>query len=947
MLRSIKTFARTSVLFGAFLMIVSSSRAAEGPSYHEQVAPILTKYCAGCHNPDDAAGELLLDTFDGMMKGGESGPAVTPGSPASSRLIAVLSGTVETKMPPEDEPAPTEAEIAILKAWVEMGAAGPTGVGSHRRQLLTPKFAPVATPSAITSLAYSADGKSLAIGRFGEVEITTLDGEAQQPLKIEHPGKVQSVSFAESGAALITASGVTGLYGKAQIWNTQDGSLVASFPTADSSEGHRDVLYSAVISPDGKTVATAGYDRTIILWDRATGEILRKLEGHNGAVFDLDFSPDGQLLVSASADATVKVWHVATGKRFDTRSEPLKEQYTIAISPDGRLLVAGGEDSRIRVWKLVSTDKPKINPLLFTRFAHEGALHLLRFSEDGKLLITAGADGEVKLWETDSFSQIHSWAGQPASVQAVSISSAASKVAVGRMDGSMQQYLLPKNLTHHAKANLNQSDMKKIPTPTGVATELSEVEPNNSPADAQAVSLPVRIKGAINSAANEESVDIDSFRFNSLANQTWIVEVHAARDKSPLDSHIEIVDTEGKPIPRVMLQATYESYFTFRGKDSTQTGDFRLHNWEDLHLNEYLYCNGEVVRLYHYPRGPDSGYNVYPDFGNRHGYFDTTPLTHPLNETCYIVKPHQPGTLLAPNGLPVFTVNFENDDDSHRRYGADSFLTFTAPADGEYILRVSDVRGLEGSDYKYEVSIRAPKPDFAIKTVIQEGTEAMAGTGHRFGVELEREDGFDEPVEVHIDGLPKGFSTSSPLIVQPGQLRVWGTITVASDAPVPSEEDVAKIKLTAVSQIEGREIRKWPHDFGKLTLKPSAELRLHLASSNAQTLTKNGMPVIEIAPGSTTTFVVKADRVGYGGRISLGKQDAAHNAPHGIYVDNIGLNGLQIQESETERVASLTAEPWVEPQERVIFVEASEAGKPCSNPVILRVVPAGAQITQR
>jgi hypothetical protein len=117
-----KITAHAGALLIAILVAAGNGQAAEGPDYQKQVAPILTKYCAGCHNPDDDAGELLLDTFDGLMKGGESGPAVTPGSPASSRLLAVLTGGIELTMPPEDEEAPTEAEIVILKNWIESGA---------------------------------------------------------------------------------------------------------------------------------------------------------------------------------------------------------------------------------------------------------------------------------------------------------------------------------------------------------------------------------------------------------------------------------------------------------------------------------------------------------------------------------------------------------------------------------------------------------------------------------------------------------------------------------------------------------------------------------------------------------------------------------------------------------------------------------------------------------
>ncbi len=938
-------------LIGSLLAWSSLAMAAEGPSFDTQIAPLLTKYCSGCHNSEDAEGQLSLDSFAGVSRGGESGAVITPGNSGSSRLIGVLTGLVKPKMPPEDEASPSPEEVALLAAWIDSGAAGPSGQGLSHRRLMTPKFPSVEAPAPVTSVAFSPQGDSLAIARFRQVELKPLDDSTQASHSFKHPGKVQSVRFSRDGERLITASGITGLYGEARFWNVSEGTLENTFPAdtfqadplpTNSEAGHRDMVYAAVTSSDGSILATAGYDRKILIWDTATGKLLRTLAGHNGAVFDLSISPEGTLLASASADATIKVWHIPSGQRLDTRSEPLKEQYTTAISPDGRLLVGGGGDSRIRVWRLVSTDKPEINPLVFTRFAHEGAIHLLRFSEDGSLLVSAGQGGEVKLWETREFRQLHTWPNQPASVQALSISTAAGQVAVGRMDGSVELLPLPNNLSPTDTLVQNQSEHTPTAFPTGTISQLIEAEPNNSAATAQAVAAPARIKGVIHSD-DDATVDNDFFRFSSLANQTWIIEVRAAREESPLDSFVEVLSAEGNVIPRVVLQATYDSYFTFRGKDSEQTGDFRVHNWREMRLNQYLYCNGEVVRLFYYPRGPDSGYNTYPNFGNRHTFFDTPPMTHALNEPCYIVEPHSPGAAITPNGLPTFVVNYENDDDSLRRYGSDSFLTFTAPSDGEFLVRVTDVRGQQGPDYRYELAVRAPQPDFSIQSVDLGNGEIMAGAGHKFSVTINREDGFNGPVTIHASGLPAGFS-ATPLVVEAGHFRAWGRILAEENAATLSEDAASAGKLVPVAEIAGRKVTKWPHDLGKLTLNPSGKLQVKLAPSQPDAPEKNGMPVIEIVAGTTATFILRAERNGFEGIVSFGKEDAALNAPHGIYVDNIGLKGVQIQKDETERIVFLTAEAWVKPQEQIIFFEAEEAGKPTTNLVLLRVLSPKADV---
>ena len=218
------------------------------------------------------------------------------------------------------------------------------------------------------------------------------------------------------------------------------------------------------------------------------------------------------------------------------------------------------------------------------------------------------------------------------------------------------------------------------------------------------------------------------------------------------------------------LQAVRDSYFAFRGKDDASAADFRVFNWEEMHLNEYLYANGEVVKLWLYPRGPDSGFLVYPGAGKRWGYFDTTPLAHPLGEPCYIVEPHPPGTELVPNGLPVFTLYCENDDESHRELGKDSKLYFTAPADGQYLARIRDVRGSEGADFKYALTIRPSRPDFRI---VFKSPKPMIGAGgsQEFSVKVQRIDDFNRPIRVDIEGLPPGFSATTPLVIESGQIE--------------------------------------------------------------------------------------------------------------------------------------------------------------------------------
>jgi WD40 repeat protein/mono/diheme cytochrome c family protein len=467
-----------------------------------------------------------------------------------------------------------------------------------------------------------------------------------------------------------------------------------------------------------------------------------------------------------------------------------------------------------------------------------------------------------------------------------------------------------------------------------------ESEPNDKPEQATKLAAPGIADGRImpNSDRPGEG-DVDVYRFDARKDQTWIIETVAARRGSPADTKIEVLDTSGKPVPRVLLRAVRDSYFEFRPVPPDGT-TARLKSWEEMELNQYLYMKGEVVRLFLAPRGPDSTWDFYELNGKRRCYFDTSAASHALDEACYIVEPLPPGSTPPPNGLPTFPLNYVNDDDSERKLGSDSRLTFVAPADGAYLVRVSDARSIGSERHTYRLVVREAKPDFSV-TVAADSMAVPPGSGVGFTVKADRVDNFDGDITLDVADLPAGFTASSPIVIQAGHVEARGTIHAAADAAGGIGQYFDKMALTATSTIRGRTLTKRvPNGFAKLTLgaKPPVTVALDPIEPATRPATRSvagatTTPELTIAPGQTISAWLSCDRDTHKGLISFDVQ----NLPHGVIVADIGLSGVLIPADESRRQIFLTCAAWVPEQDRLCFARAREAGNPTSAPVLLHV----------
>lgn len=470
---------------------------------------------------------------------------------------------------------------------------------------------------------------------------------------------------------------------------------------------------------------------------------------------------------------------------------------------------------------------------------------------------------------------------------------------------------------------------RSVKVPRTDFIERTEQEPNNTMETAQLLSPGEAVSGHFSSAA-----DLDVFLFDAAEGESFVVETLAAHYDSPADTRIEVAWPDGRLVDRVRLQAVRNTAINFRPIDSN-SGGARLDHYEEMELNQLLYLRGEVVRLFRMPQGPDSEMAFYSRNGKRKGYFDTSAVAHALEEVGYIVEPHPPGTPPSANGLPSFTIPYANDDDAERKAGVDSKLIFQAPKSGRYAVRVRENRSAFGERHAYRLVVRPPKPDFEL-TLNSDNLNVPRGSGQSFTYTAGRRDGFEGEIRIELEGMPEGMQVSSPIVVQEGHTTASGVVFVSSDAQLLAGTNVYRLTARATAILGGNRVEKQVPAPVRIEIKPEPKLtvRLDPAEKSASSGSTGSQPeMLTIRPGQTVRAMLRVARSGHEDLITFNLE----NLPHGVIVDNIGLNGVLMPKGENEREIFINAARWVPKQERLCYAVENQAGRQTSRPVLLRV----------
>jgi len=383
--------------------------SGEKVTFEEHILPLFREKCGTCHNANDKKGDLILDNYAAAMRGGGSGEVIkADGDADGSTLYQVVAHISEPVMPP-GQPKMADAQLALIKKWIEGGALENAGSKAKPKKTSTVMKAEVSNqrpagpppmpenlsvePLLVTPRANSVTGMAtnpwsplVAVSGHKQIllyDTSTLDLAGVLPYP---EGQAHVLKFSRNGALLLAAGGRGSHSGKVVLFDVRTGNRVAEVGS------EYDVCLAADISADQTLVALGGPKKIVRVYSVDTGELLYEKNKHTDWVTALEFSPDGVLLATADRSNGLVVWEAFTGREFYFLAGHQAMIGDVSWSPDGNILATASEDTTIKLWEMQNGGQIK------SWGGHGGGVTSVDFTRDSRLVST-GRDATGKTWD--------------------------------------------------------------------------------------------------------------------------------------------------------------------------------------------------------------------------------------------------------------------------------------------------------------------------------------------------------------------------------------------------------------------------------------------------------------------------------------------------------------------------------------------------------------------
>jgi WD40 repeat protein/serine/threonine protein kinase len=271
-------------------------------------------------------------------------------------------------------------------------------------------------------VAFHPREKLLAVGESaGLIEVTGFDGKSVKILRASEAA-VLSIAFSPDGRFLASADND----GTVLIWEWTVGRIVHRL------EGAAGSVYCVAFSHDGTLLAASGADNVIHFWNASSGQLVNSLHGHTDAIRNINFGADGTLLASASDDRTIRIWELSergVARTLRGHSEPV---FGVAFAPDGWRLASAGGDGTVKLW---DARQPHEYRLLY---GHRGPVDTVAFSPDRTRIASAGVDDAVRVFDAGALREIATLRGHAGSISSLAYSADGSWLASSGEDGTVR-----------------------------------------------------------------------------------------------------------------------------------------------------------------------------------------------------------------------------------------------------------------------------------------------------------------------------------------------------------------------------------------------------------------------------------------------------------------------------------------------------------------------------